>query len=46
MKKILVVPLLSIGLSMPAITLGSPIEPGFDLLKTECYLCNSRWETR
>lgn len=35
MKKILVVPLLSIGLSMPAMTLGSPIEPGFDLLKTE-----------
>jgi hypothetical protein len=34
MKKILAVPLLSIGLSMPAMTLGSPIGPGFDLFTT------------
>jgi len=34
MKKILAVPLVCAGLSMPAVTLGSPIEPGFDLFKT------------
>ena len=34
MKKILAVPLVCAGLSMPAVTLGSPIEPGFDLFIT------------
>ncbi len=34
MKKILAIPLLSIGLSLPIMTLGSEIGPGFDLLKT------------
>jgi hypothetical protein len=34
MKKMVIISLLSIGLSLPAMTLGSEIEPGFDLLKT------------
>jgi hypothetical protein len=34
MKKIVAIPLLSLWLSLPTLTLGSPIGPGFDLLKT------------
>lgn len=37
MKKLWVIPLLCGGLSMPSVTLSSPIEPGFDLLVTKPF---------